>query len=91
MTYDEACEMYRLLKHAGTFSRLELRQVGGEFAEAAAPWTVELWSINPKSGNMNLTSVEEYHPEAAEAIARHAMGSIRRRVQSRLRHKHFGN
>jgi len=38
------------------------------------PWEVELWAINARAGNRNLTMVHEYAPKMVKAIARKATG-----------------
>jgi hypothetical protein len=81
MTREQAQEMAAKIRECGKFTSVGVRQVGGEFAMPDSPWEVELWWVNARAGNRNLTTVRDYAPDMAPAIARKAMGKATKRDQ----------
>jgi len=82
MTREQAQEMATKIRECGKFTSVKAVQAGGEFAEPEAPWYVEIWSVNARAGNHNLTAVEDYTPDMIDAIIRKAMGAATKRDQA---------
>lgn len=59
MTNDKANEVAAMFRKIGGFTRVEVEQVGGEFAAPNNPYEVMLWCVNARAGNRNLTVVRE--------------------------------
>ena len=76
MTQTEAMEAAKMFHQIGGFSRVEVEQLGGEFADPANPWKINLWSVNARAGNRNLTVIGTAPANTAEAkrLSRQAQG-----------------
>lgn len=83
MKRNEAMEMAELFGEIGGFTRVNVYHFGHYEGEnpheveaymADHNWLVELWCVNARSGNQNLTSVREFKPQMAKAFARKAKG-----------------
>lgn len=86
MNRDEASRVAESFRQLGGFSSVRVEQVGGEFALPTNPWTVELWSVNARAGNRNLTVIREVPANLAEAkrLARQAQGKATARDKAAL-------
>lgn len=79
MNYGEAKEMAAEFQLTGEFSRVEIDHFGFVASRNAENendgfWFVNLWNINPKSGNRNLTMVRDYDMKMVKAYVRKALG-----------------
>jgi len=88
MTLDQAKQIAGLFRSIGGFTSVEIRQPGGDMAGPDSPWSVELWSVNSRAGNRNLTMVRDAAevPDmtAAKRIARVAKGKATERDRAAL-------
>lgn len=75
MTRSEAESAAKLFADQG-FTRVQVEQRGGEFADVTNPWVVRLWSVNPQAGNRNLHTVDSpvVGAKHAKLIAKIAKG-----------------
>lgn len=88
MTREQAKAMYEMFAAIGGCSRIDIKQ-GSEFDERDAPtWHVELWSINPRTGNRSVTIVrtpaEAADLTAAKRLIREARGEATARDRATL-------
>ena len=79
MTYEQAIEMAKAAKETKLVSDVRVNQLGGEMALPTSPWEVEIWHVNPRSGNRNLHVMREYDMPNVPAHVRSAIGKARAR------------
>ena len=75
MNQTEANEMRDLLLATGKFDRVDIEQQGGEFALATSPWVVWAWRINPTTGTMTPTQIDDYAPSGVPGIVDKAVAA----------------
>ncbi len=84
MTRDQAIAVQVIFRSIGGFSEVRLAVVGGEFGDQNS-CQVELWSVNARAGNRNLTVVCDVVAEKeAKLIAKQAKGKASERDKAAL-------
>lgn len=89
MNRNQANEMKAAFESIGGFSRVLVEHHGfamGNSADNDGQWRVELWHVNERSGNRNLTCVREYtvNKKQIALIAKDAMGKATARDKAAL-------